>query len=62
MNPGATMPRSSTAAPRRGTPWCVVTGQPQPGAPALHGPTLATAAAQGLTLAVYKGWAALRCW
>jgi len=37
----------------------LVTGHPKPGAAALHWPTLATAAAQGLTLVVYMGVAQL---
>ncbi len=37
----------------------LVTGHPRPGAPALHWPTLAAAAAQGLTLVVYMGVAQL---
>lgn len=37
----------------------LVTGHPQPGAAALHWPTLAAAAAQGLTLVVYMGVAQL---
>ena len=37
----------------------LVTGHPKPGAAALHWPTLAAAAAQGLTLVVYMGVAQL---
>jgi uroporphyrin-III C-methyltransferase len=37
----------------------LVTGHPKPGAPALHWPSLAAAAAQGLTLVVYMGVAQL---
>ena len=37
----------------------LVTGHPKPGAPALHWPTLAATAAQGLTLVVYMGVAQL---
>lgn len=37
----------------------LVTGHPKPGAAALHWPTLAAAAAQGLTLVVYMGVARL---
>jgi uroporphyrin-III C-methyltransferase len=37
----------------------LVTGHPRPGAPALHWPTLAAAAAHGLTLVVYVGVAQL---
>ena len=37
----------------------LVTGHPKPCAPALHWPTLAAAAAQGLTLVVYMGVAQL---